>query len=137
MILNPQPISNSRAVEHQVQEILIQRQPLARLRRRELYAFAKHFNVAYTPGEPAETLRQRLLQAGFTGQEPIPNSGPAPMEVENPEQPVTIDSGKYDGLKWTQLRKLCKERGLEHEPKAKSVELKRLLNAQDASERGQ
>lgn len=50
-------------------KVLDPRSALGRMRRGHIYTFAHAVGQAFTPGEPAEDVRQRLQKAGFSGTE--------------------------------------------------------------------
>lgn len=103
-------------------KVLDPRDPLAKMRRRQVYAFAKRFKIPFTPGEPAEDVRHRIKAAGFTGTE-VDEIEPAPLAVENPEQPAD-----YTVMKMPELRRLCKQRGIAQSNRDKRPDLIGKLN---------
>lgn len=102
----------------QLVKVLDPRSPLGRMRRREVYAFAQAFNVPFTPGEATESVRQRLLQAGYSGAEPFDGPKAVSISIEDADK---IDPEKiketYGRLKMPDLRKRCKEMGLKQSPR--------------------
>lgn len=120
-------------IQIQLQRVIDPRTPLGKLRRRQLYAYADHFDVPYSPGEGAESVRQKLQLKGIQGTElsQMPEQAPVKqLSVENPEQP------DYTHVSMPELRKLCKQRGLKQSIRDKKPDLiRKLTDGQVPAER--
>lgn len=55
-----------------LQNIEDPRTPLGKMRRRELYRFADHYNIPYDRDAPAQTMMKLIRERGFSGAEPVP-----------------------------------------------------------------
>lgn len=114
------------------------RSPLAKMRRIDVYTFASHYKVPFTPGEPAEDVRDKISRAGYTGAEPVP----ADVErigcalIDDGDKKA-IEEGReklgkdYASMKFQDLRKEAKRRGMKQSPKDKKTDLVRKLSGEN------
>lgn len=105
--------------------VIMSNNPLFGMRRRDLYRLADAWGVEYPKDAPATEMRQLLMSRGIDGsQEP-----PKPIEAK-PRADVTEEmreapsvSLNYEDMKFFDLRKLCKERGIEYSQKTNKAAL--------------
>lgn len=139
----------------QLNKLYDPRTPLQKARRKELERFARLNGVEEVkPGMPAPLMRKILEGKGLTG---IPVTrylgGPPDMHANGravtqfePQQEVEVkdelsilteawekESMDYSSLSITELRKMCKSRGVKLKRTDKMVDMVRKLNGQDTS----
>ncbi len=106
--------------------------PLYAIRRRDLYRLADAWGVEYSKDAPATEMRQLLMSRGIDGSQPSPRPVEAKPKADIEATVLsdggeTYDSGasdyKYEDMKFFDLRKLCKERGIEYSQKTNKAAL--------------
>lgn len=104
--------------------VIMSNNPLFGMRRRDLYRLADAWGVEYSKDAPATEMRQLLMSRGIDGsQEP-----PKPIEAKPradiaPEKESAVFQWDYEEMKFFDLRKLCKERGIEYSQKTNKAAL--------------
>lgn len=83
------------------------REPLARLRRYDLRRYAQHHKVNCHPDTPADTMRLLVKERGLDG-----TDWPKVLEILNKPKEGDI----LEDMSMSELRKLCKEKGLTQAP---------------------